>query len=98
MADRIGSLESFGGVDISMIGPAGVGQPSYVANTAWLTITVSDKDRAKVNRERFSNVLLSSAFSALPGCYFTNAAAAGEADRDTVALSCAQAAGVAGAP
>ena len=71
MADRIGSLESFGGVDISMIGPAGVGQPSYVANTAWLTITVSDKDRAKVNRERFSNVLLSSAFSALPGCYFT---------------------------
>jgi hypothetical protein len=69
--DRIGSSRSFDDFNVSIIGPADPGGPSYDDNTALMVISAADRDKAKVSRERFSNVLLSSAFNSLPGCYFT---------------------------
>ncbi len=70
--DRIGDPASFDDFDISMVGPAETGAASYEKNTAWLVVSVADKDKTKVGRSKFSNVLLSSGIAALPGCYFTS--------------------------
>ena len=70
--DRVAPRDSFDDVDISIVGPAASGGGSYQANTALMIISVADRDQSKVSRERFSNVILSSVFAALPGCYFTS--------------------------
>ena len=70
--DRIGEADSFDDFNVSMIGPANPGGPSYEANTAWLIVSVADRNQAKVSRTGFSNVFLSSLLCALPGCYFTS--------------------------
>jgi hypothetical protein len=70
--ERLGGLGAFDDANISIVGPAESGGDSYDANTAFMTISVADKDQSLVSREKFSNVLLSSVFAALPGCYFTS--------------------------
>jgi hypothetical protein len=70
--ERLGGIAAFDDANISIVGPAATGGDSYDANTAFMTITVADKDQSRVSREKFSNVLLSSVFAALPGCYFTS--------------------------
>lgn len=69
--ERVGEFGSFDDFNVSMIGPADPGGPSYEGNTAWFVITAADRERSKVSREKFSSVLWSSIASALPGCYFT---------------------------
>jgi hypothetical protein len=68
---EIGAAESFDELRWSQIGPADP-HGSFEEATAWLVLTVRDRDRTKVNRSSFSGRLVSIATSSVPGFYLTS--------------------------
>ena len=68
--DEIGPPESFDECRWSLIGPADP-HGTFEEATAWLVLTVRDRDRAKVNRSSFSSRVVSIATSSVPGFYLT---------------------------
>jgi hypothetical protein len=67
---EIGPPETFDECRWSLIGPANP-QGSFEESTAWLVLTVRDQDRARVNRDSFSNRIVAIATSSVPGFYMT---------------------------
>lgn len=68
---EIGAASSFDELRWSQIGPADP-HGSFEEATAWLVLTVRDRDRAKVNRASFSSRVVSIATSSVPGFYLTS--------------------------
>ena len=67
----IGGPDSFDECRWSQIGPADP-HGTFEEATAWLVLTVRDRDRAKVGRARFSSRVVSIATSSVPGFYLTS--------------------------
>ena len=68
---EIGASDSFGELRWSQIGPADP-HGTFEEATAWLVLTVRDRDRAKVDRANFSSRVVSIATSSVPGFYLTS--------------------------
>jgi hypothetical protein len=68
---EIGAADSFDELRWSQIGPADP-HGSFEEATAWLVLTVRDRDRSKVNRSSFSSRIVSIATSSVPGFYLTS--------------------------
>ncbi|MFC9840337.1 acyclic terpene utilization AtuA family protein [Rhodococcus sp. NPDC127530] len=67
---EIGKPESFDECRWATIGPANV-HGTFEEATAWLVLTVRDKERNRVDRAHFSSRIVSIATSSVPGFYMT---------------------------
>ncbi|MFC0454105.1 acyclic terpene utilization AtuA family protein [Rhodococcus jostii] len=67
---EIGKPESFDECRWATIGPANV-DGTFEEATAWLVLTVRDKERSRVDRAHFSSRIVSIATSSVPGFYMT---------------------------
>jgi hypothetical protein len=68
--EQIGPADSFAECRWSTIGPANP-HGTFEEATAWLVVTVKDRDRAKVSRLNFSARIVEIATSNVPGFYMT---------------------------
>jgi hypothetical protein len=68
--EAIGPAASFDEFRWSMIGPADP-HGTFEEATAWVVVSVRDRERSKVNRARFSSRIVELATSSVPGFYMT---------------------------